>query len=412
MHNLDKLKETLEEIEVPYEKLAQGRKKAYQSVQMEKKRKQEWRYRLVLATICVGIMVTAIRYVVPTMMNTADQMPISETEPVSEQAVSEALFERLAITEKKNDLTFTLKGVAVEEKYMRVDYTVEAPYDISSLRVQEVEVFQNGKQVIGSTLYGWGNQENINYLKGDFELFVTEGAITSLEDFELHITFDDDQQTAFEIPFSLEKPLPATQHYTVNGEVTIQNQTFTVEEVTVSGLHTLIRFTTNPSNDMTLYSLGHIALLDEQGREWATSENSSMTFGGLSYGELELFLKNASLKRPEKMTLVLENVNALPKGEDYIIVDFNEKKVLQQPSAIQQTFEVGNGEIHYSILQDEQLSIRNAVDATGKEWSSNGHSTMGRHSTYYFESMPNPVKIYFYDYPNTIDFKKEILIYE
>ena len=412
MHNLDKLKETLEEIEVPYDKLAQGRKQAYQSVQVEKKRKQEWRYRLVLGTICLAVLVLAIRFV-PTMTNTADPIPIPETETVSEQAVSEAFFERLAITEKKNDLTFTLEGVAVEAKYMRVDYTLEAAHDISSISREGIKVFQNGKEINGSFLYSFGGEEDVRYMKGSIEIFLWDGVITSHENFELHITFKDNEQTTFEIPFSLEKPLPATQHYTVDREVTIQNQSFTVEDVIVSGIHTLIRFTTNPQNDMTLYSLGRIALLNERGREWATAENTAIAFGGLAGGEWELFLKNNYAEIPKKMTLVLEDVNALPKGEDYVEVEFGKNIVLKQPVIGKVDFKVK--QVSSITIEEEGTEVRlsHAIDADGERFEMDSFSSTSNQLQYTYPlEMKAPVKIYFYDYPNPLHFKQEILIYE
>lgn len=54
--------------------------------------------------------------------------------------------------------------------------------------------------------------------------------------------------------------------------------------------------------------------------------------------------------------------------------------------------------------------------AAGKEWSINNQSMSedenGLNYTYSFESMPNPVKLYFNDYPNNLHFEEEILIYE
>jgi hypothetical protein len=414
MQDLEKVKEVLEKIEVPHEKLAQGRKQAYQSILTEKKRKHEWRYRLVLAALCMAIAVMVIRFV-PTMTDTAKQ--IQGLGAIDDDQVGpKEFFERLAITEKKNDLTFTLEGVAVEAKYMRIDYIIEAPYDISKLEPSKVEIFQNGEQLIGSKEYGWFDKESSKRITDKIEVYINAGTIASYENFEMHIAFSDEQQTTFDIPFSLKKPLPEMPQYKVNQTLNIEGQEFTIKEVIVSPLHTVIQFTTSPKNDMTLYSIGRIALLNEQEKEWATSENSPVAFGGLEDGEWMVFLKNNFSKIPEKMTLVLEDLNALLKGEDYIVVDFNKKKVLEQPTAIKQKFEVGNGEVHYSIPQGEKLYMGVAVDATGKEWTNTGQTMgegeNGRNYTYSFDSMPNPVKLYFYDYPNPLRFKEEILIYE
>lgn len=413
MSNLDEVKETLEKVKVPYEKLAKGRKQAYESVLMEKKRKYEWRYRFALATVCLGIMLMAIR-LIPTLTNTEERIPAIES--IVDQMNPKEHFEYLGITEQKNDLTFTLKGVAIESKYMRIDYILEAPYDISKFEPNKVEISQNGKQLVGSKSYGWYDKNDSKRIMEEIEMYINVGTITSHENFELHITFNDEQQTTFDIPFSLKKPLPEMPKYKVNQTVNVEEQEFTVKEVIISPLYTVIQFTTGFENEMTLYSIGHIALLDEQGKEWATTKKSTMAFGGLKDGEWKVFLENSSSKIPERMTLVLEDLNVLPKGEDYIVVDFNEKKVLQQPAIIQQKFEVGNGEIHYSIPPGKKLYMGVAVDAAGKEWT-NTIQTMredqnGQEFTYYYEPLNNPAKLYFNDYPNTIHFKEEILVYE
>ena len=411
MHNLDKLKETLEEIEVPYEKLAQGRKQAYQSVQLEKKRRPEWRYRLVLATLCLGMLVVAIRYV-PAIIDPARQT--SDLEPLGDhQMMPEEFFERLAITEKKNDLTFTLEGVTVEAKYMRIDYTVEAPYDISNLQISKADILQNGQHLNGSKGYHWFDKEGSKRIKEKIELYISLGSIVSHENFELQITFDDEQQTTFEIPFSLENPLPKMPQYKVNETVEVEGQAFTVEEVIVSPLHTVVRFTTSPENDMTLYSIGHIALLDEQGEEWNASGNSPAAFGSLTDGEWEIFLENKSSKIPEKMTLVLEDVNALPKGEDYVEVEFGKNIVLKQPAIGKVDFKAK--QVNSITIEEEGTEVRlsHAIDADGERFEMESFSsTLNQLQYTYPLEMKVPVKIYFYDYPNPLHFKQEILIYE
>ena len=39
-------------------------------------------------------------------------------------------------------------------------------------------------------------------------------------------------------------------------------------------------------------------------------------------------------RQPKKLTLVMERIEALPKGSDYIEVDFEQQKVLYVPSGL------------------------------------------------------------------------------
>ena len=39
-------------------------------------------------------------------------------------------------------------------------------------------------------------------------------------------------------------------------------------------------------------------------------------------------------RQPKKLTLVMESIEALPKGSDYIEVDFEQQKVLYVPSEL------------------------------------------------------------------------------
>ena len=150
--------------------------------------------------------------------------------------------------------------------------------------------------------------------------------------FELYIQFTDADKTEFTIPFSLEKPIAKTKNYAINEEMSFEGQNITVKSISISPLRTGITIAVAPDNDMRILGFDDLRLLDENAEEWSTITNGVTATGDLMDGEATYFMQSNYFREPKKLTLQVGEVKALPKGQDYIEVEFAQRKVLHKPS--------------------------------------------------------------------------------
>ncbi len=107
----------------------------------------------------------------------------------------------------------------------------------------------------------------------------------------------------------------------------------------------------------------------------------------------------------------IEDVQALPKGKDYIEVDFLKKKVLYIPDSVDVDIDIENGGTIRAKYKKEEKNhfydlFFQATDANGEAVERNGSSQSQSEeyveSTYSYDigGKTNPIRIYFNSYEN------------
>ncbi|HWI50478.1 MAG TPA: DUF4179 domain-containing protein, partial [Rummeliibacillus sp.] len=336
---IQKLIQELDQIDVPSEALHVARKKGAQQFRLVKRKKRSCFTAASVVVVLMLLFVTCIR-VSPTFAQAIEKIP--GFTPIVEMIgydkgvkdiVSEDYYETLNITKTKNNITFTLLGTVADESGMVLFYQVEAPYDILRLQAKKVKVLQNGKPIEnGSFGYGWSDAPKTKIIKNKIEIVSKDSLSYEHPNFELNISFEDAKQTTFSIPFTLKKKIQPTKTYNLNKNVTVDGQIIHLKMLKISPLRAEIQLASDDNNTQQILSINSIKLIDENGEIWGNKMNGITGFGSFSDGNASLFIQSNYFRRPKKLTLIMDKIEALPKGEEYIVVDFKKKEIIQKPN--------------------------------------------------------------------------------
>ena len=152
--------------------------------------------------------------------------------------------------------------------------------------------------------------------------------------FEFNLHLSDAAKTKFAVPFTLTKPIEPPKVYELNQSVVVDGQTINIKQLKISPLRAEIRLAADEQNTMQLLKFTSVRLIDENGEDWGQPRDGGMGFGNLRDGEVGIFIQSNYFRQPKKLTLVMDRIEALPKGSDYIEVDFEQQKVLYVPSEL------------------------------------------------------------------------------
>jgi len=323
-------------------------------------------------------------------------------------------YEELGLSQTKNGLTFTLLGVIADETGMILPYTFSAPFDVRHLKIKEIELRQNGRVLPAGMSYSGYDEKETFLIEEKLEATFKDPISYDNAKFELNIQFDDEKQTEFTIPFLLKKPIAKTKIYELNEKMSFEEQHIIVKSVSISPLRTGITIVLDPNNEMRILGFDDIRLLDEKGEEWTTISNGLTATGNLIDEEETVFMQSNYFREPKKLTLSIGKVKALPKGQDFIEVDFKQKKVLSKPPLPGLKVQVNKRMVTINVptsYKDKNISLLGtAIDANGETVYSNSASfhrpdenIIEQTETYDIKEVANPVRINFTHYENFLD---------
>ncbi len=411
------LKEELEAISVPKEALSYARANGLRRAQKEKRDRKKWMISLIATAAFILIFVTSIR-VSPAFAQAVAKIPgfapfvkMIAYDKGIEDILNNDYYEKLAISETKNGLTLTLLGIIADESGMIINYQLEAPYDIHKLDTKNVEIKQNGENLEAGLTYSWFGKELTNHIEEIIEITSNKELNYANPNFELNITFKDKQETAFTIPFTLQKEFAKSKDYKLDKNIEIDGQKITLNSLKISPLRARLDISLDPANKMQILKFNTLELLDEKGEKWGTIQNGLSGFGTERDKEVSYFFQSNYFREPKSLTLKIDDVQALPKGKDYIEIDFEKKEVVYIPKAIDLELEVvGNGTFNVTYRNENPNHLKQmffqAIDANGETVDSNGSSHSNGddlvESTYTFNTIgkTNPIRIYFNSYDN------------
>lgn len=228
-------------------------------------------------------------------------------------------------------------------------------------------------------------------------------------DFEVRFHFSEEEVIV--VPFTVTQEIVKTKDYVVNEEIEIDGQKLTVKSVHISPLRVEVRVAFAPNNPKRILTIGSLQLLDENGEEWSRITNGISGFGSEIEGEMSYFLQSNYFREPKALTLVISEVEALEKGQDYIEVDFEKGKVLYMPDLPNlKVTAVRADEVDITYLPDtpnfHRQVLGEGIDANGNKVEGNGGNFSGgdgyfeTNSKYDVQSIKNPVKLYINSFPN------------
>ncbi|MBD8027944.1 DUF4179 domain-containing protein [Ureibacillus sp. Re31] len=426
-NNFDKLKEELTNITVPTEKLATLRQNGYTKYKKRQKRTRLYFKQVALIAVLAIVFVTSIR-VSPAFANAVAKIPgfaplvemITKDKGLKD-IVDNEYFEALNIVQTKNNITLTILGTIADETGIVIFYELEAPFNLSNLETKEFQLRQNGEVINGSSTSGWPYTEASKTIQGKLEVIATSKIDYSQPDFEIYLKFGDTKETSFTIPFTLTKPIQPSKVYDVNKPLEIDGQTIYVQSLTISPLRAELKLKADRQNTMQILQIDQLKVLDEKGEEWGKIQDGLVGLGGFREETNSIFIQSNYFRKPEKLTLVLDQIEALPKGEDYVEIDFLRQKVVKVPPI--EDFDIkildsNSIEVTYKPKVDHHVQLfSDVIDAKGNKFYQNSFSVYENHNgftenAYQFDlkGAVNPVQIYFFSYPHYLKGSTQIEI--
>ena len=155
---------------------------------------------------------------------------------------------------------------------------------------------------------------------------------------------------------------------------------------------------------------------------WSKISNGVVGAGTIDKNVNKYYLQSNYFREPKSLTLKIAEIEALPKGQDFIEVDFDKQQVVSIPNL--PTFEVT--EI-YPMQVRAQYKPKNqhhhrqlfgeAFDADGKQVDTGGYSSSGMGEGYHevtasyeLAGIKNPIKIYISSFPNYLKGSAQVKI--
>lgn len=420
----EKLEKYLEELNTPHEALAQARERALRIKRTEQKRRRKWAISFVAAAV-ICLFILSIR-VSPTIAHAVGKVPGLQTivelithnkgfEDVLEHGYNEKIY---ATTEQAN-IKVVIEEVVADETGMFIMYRLSSEQDLRYYKDVQIKVFQNGEPVKAIVTYSNFIDEETYEFANTIEIASSEGMDYSQPNFEVHFKLKDE---TIQVPFTLKNEIKKAKVYTLNEQLEIEGQRFTVNEVRISPLRVGIEISIDPMNDKRILSFNSLELLDENKEVWGKISNGISGAGSMDEHTMTHYLQSNYFREPKSLTLKIAEVEALPKGEDYIKVDFKNQQVVFAPDFIDLSkVEVYPMQVRVQYkpgnMKHHRQLFGKAVDATGEQPSMRSSSMSDMEDnhheatiSYDLDNVQNPIKIYFSSYPTYLNGTAEVTI--
>lgn len=328
-----------------------------------------------------------------------------------EDIVKNEYFEEINKSQTINGKTLTITGVVADESGMIISYKLKSEEDLSLFTGVTPEIKQKDKILNVAIGSNWTSQPT-----GTFELEDTINVTTSRigidyssRDFVLKLELRERPEIVFEIPFTLKKEIKASKRLTINQQLTVDGQRFTIQELIISPIRSELRMSIDPSNSKKILSFEEIRIYDENKEEWGKIRNGVVGFGDYKDEQFSMMLESNYFRMPKTITIEMRKIEAIDKADEFIVVDFEKKKVISQPKTLDIELEVkDNYEIEYKVppyknKNEHKGVFNNLIDARGEIYRSysvwispqKNHMLIGQYFDFEnAETRPvNPVKL-------------------
>ncbi|MFJ5769441.1 DUF4179 domain-containing protein [Psychrobacillus sp. NPDC093180] len=425
---LNQSREQLEQLAIPEQQINDAIQRGIWEANSKRRKRKKTFWTLSVAAILMLTFITSIR-VSPAFANVVASLPgmerfvdIIQFDKGLEAIIENEYYEPLGVSQVKDNMTFTIDGIILDETGMEIFYTLEAPFSIEDIPYGEIEVWNDGRNLSEDSSYSFGYYgEKTNRIVERFSFTFGEVKQFPSQQFELIFQLENEKKTTFNIPFTLKNKLQQGKVYALNQEVEMDGQKMLLKDITVYPLRVAVKIVFDEQNNMEILQFEDMRLEDENGEVWSSIQNGTSGFGGIENKERTYFLQSNYFKKPKELFIKMDKVQALPKEESYLLVDFGKKKILKQPSIGK--VEVTN--IESNSLTVKYLPIREnhsySLFSQGKNRNGGvvdipSQSMRGDGEHEYSEiivdaaDIINPVRIDFIAYPNYLDGSMSIQI--
>ncbi|WP_409368547.1 DUF4179 domain-containing protein [Lysinibacillus sp. 38-6] len=321
-------------IDVPKDKLQQLRMDALRKVKREKTTKRRI-VSVAIVFLCCLSLLFSIR-VSPTIASYVAKIPGMDaivTAVVRDKGIKDIVdnhyYEEINVTQHKEGLSLTLQGVIADYSGFVLYYDADAPFE---LFLDKVQLFQ-GEDEIECGCSFTHNVVNNTSISSSVDFGFSEPIAYTSKDFKaiFHFKDRDKGNIVMTIPFTLQKDIAKEKVFTANRTVDVAGQKFTITQIRQSPLKMAVDIEVDEDNTMQILALEDIAVETESGERRGTLRNYSSIYTNHDNGKITVYLQSNYFNDPQELTLLIGAVHAVPKGEDFIEVDFGTQEVISKP---------------------------------------------------------------------------------
>ncbi|MGE7929635.1 DUF4179 domain-containing protein [Lysinibacillus xylanilyticus] len=404
-------------IDVPKEKLQQVRMDMFRKVQREKRTKKRIVSGAIAFLFCLSFLFS-IR-VSPTIASHVAKIPGFQaivSAVVSDKGIKDIVdndyYEEINATQSKKGLSLTLQGVIADNSGLVLYYDAEASFDMSELHLEGVQLFQGDEKIKDGSSFT-SHQSNQTRISSSVNFSFREPFAYDSKDFKVVFQFYDKDKGNIEIsvPFSLQNEIAKEKTITVNRNVNVDGQKFTITKIRHSPLRMAIDIELDEANTMQILALDNIAVETENGERREEVVKNGLSLGQKSRdSKFTLNLQSNYFHDSDSLKLLIGAVQAVPKGEDFIEVDFGKKEVLTKPEYLDWDISVTEQGVSVAAKKWDNrrahsfLNFAVKADGTTLEYKGSSFSDDDQflYETENFENYDGKAKLYMSYYFNPI----------
>lgn len=418
---LDITKKRLEQAVVPEQLVNSAIQQGLLNAKAKKRKRKKTLWSFSVAVILILAFVTSIR-VSPTFASAISTIPgmerfvhLVQFDKGIKAIVENDYYEPIGITQVKDNITFTIDGIIIDETGAEIFYTLEAPYSLEYMDYESVKFFNDGEEIMTSSSYDSPDQEQANRKVDKFSFVFGETEQFKNTSFELQLELERaNKKTSFQMPFTLENEIKPGKIYTLNEHVELNGQQIEVKEIKVYPLRVAVTLEFNEQNDMKILQFEDMRLEDENEEVWSSIQNGISGFGENKQNERTYFLQSNYFKEPKELYLKFGKVQALSKEESYVLVDFAKKEILKLPSdGKMEVLNIGSNtlELKYEPIREDHMyslfsqgeNVKGEIVDILRQGNSGNNDEQFSEITLDAKGIINPVKIDFVAYPNYLN---------
>lgn len=388
---------------------------------LRKQRKR--RKRFIQSSIAVAVVMIALIgsiRVSPAFANTLAQIPglkplveMISLDKGMQDIINNDYYEAISKSQTIDGKTLTITGVVADESGMIISYKLDSNEDLANFSGVNVDVTQEKKDINETTVgASWSSLEKGTFsVENKIEVAAKKGIDYSIKNFAVELSLNERPETVFKVPFTLKNDIKESNHYVINKDVIIDGQRITIHKLIVSPLRTELKLSIDPTNTKKILDFEDIRIYDENGEIWGEIQSGFVGYGEYTDKNFSLLLESNYFRLPKNMTIEFRKIEAIDKEDQYIVVDLEKKKVLNQPQNmdlelldVKDTFEIVYKVPHYKKQEHEHEGVLgDLIDANNKvfhpysTWTSgqkDSHKMGQFYDVEYGASVPkSPVKI-------------------
>jgi hypothetical protein len=423
---LNELRKQLEHADIPHENLdgaiLQGLERAKREKQIRRTKRKRGYWTLAVSAMLLITLITSIR-ISPVFANVVSSIPGMEKivalihdDKGLTAVIENDYYQNIGVSQTKDLLTLTIDGVVLDESGMNIFYTIESPQSLEKIKINSFKL--ENKEGIPPSSFSYSKM-NDGKLKNEYSDRIDYHFPEPYKFKDLAFTFNlnfmlNGKDTSFSLPFVIPENVKPSIKYTLNEEVEIDSQKFTIQEIKIHPLRIGVKVSFDPENTMKILQFEDMRLEDENGEVWGSIANGT-SGRGVSDLEQIYFLQSNYFENPKELYLRINKIQALDKDEATVIVDTEKNLLLNSPK--DGNLHLGDSsksevDFYLTDFEDDEhmYTLASSIkDATGIEIrmppTSMSTYDLKKHWTIRFETTnyKNPLQLELFAYPNYIE---------